>query len=94
MMILLCLFVELGARCARHEFDRRGSRLGAHDVADGACGVAAVLGAVRGVDLVVDVVDCVHEGDVFLDAGGPDRPWWRTRVPRNQAAVRPLTDRT
>jgi hypothetical protein len=35
--------------------------------------VAAVLGAVRRVDLVVDAgVGLLHEGDVFLNAAGPD----------------------
>src|SRR5689334_11003792 len=65
----------LGACCARHEFERRRSRLSAHHGADVGCGVAAVLGAVRGIDLVADVVVCLHnirEGDVFLDAAGPD----------------------
>jgi hypothetical protein len=54
IMVLLYLFVELRARCARHEFDRRGSRLGAYDVVDDARSVAAVLGAVRSVDVLFD----------------------------------------
>ena len=37
-----------------------------------ACGVAAVLGAVRGIEFVVDVVVGVHEGDVFVDAASLD----------------------
>lgn len=42
-------------------------------MADDASGVAAVLSAVHGVDLVVDVgVGLLHKGDVFLDAAGPD----------------------
>src|SRR3712207_6210093 len=55
---------------ARHEFDRGGSCLRAHDVADDDCSVAGVLDAVRGIDFVVDVVVRVHEDDVFLDAVG------------------------
>ncbi len=35
---------------------------------DDACGVAAVLCAVGGVDLVIDVWGGVYEGDVFVDA--------------------------
>lgn len=45
-------------------------------MADDASGVAAVLSAVHGVDLVVDVgVGLLHKGDVFLDAAGPDPPF-------------------
>ncbi len=56
-----------------HELDRRRSRLSAHHGVDEACAVAAILGAVRGVDLVVDAgVGFLHEGDIFLDAAGAD----------------------
>src|SRR6059036_3971603 len=58
---------------SRHELDRRGARLRGHHGVNVACAVAAVLGAVRGVDLVVPAgVGFLHEGDVFLDAARPD----------------------
>ena len=41
-------------------------------MADDACGVAPVLGAVRRVEFIVDVVAGVGEGDVFADAPGLD----------------------
>src|SRR5947209_1712748 len=53
--------------------------------------MAAVLGAVRGIDLVVDVVVClhdIHKGDLFLDAAGPDATlvaYLRAAVPRGSA---------
>jgi hypothetical protein len=45
-----------GAICAGHELDRGGPRLGSHHGVDVSAAVAAVLGAVGGVDLVVEVV--------------------------------------
>src|SRR5437763_8435296 len=57
---------------SRHELDRRGSRLRTDDASDDACGVAAVLGAVGGVDLVIEIGGGVYEDDVFLDAAGAD----------------------
>src|SRR2546430_5109251 len=66
------MVIELRACRARHKFDYRGSCLRAHDASDDACGVAAVLCAGRGVDLVVEVGVGVHEGDVFVDAASPD----------------------
>ena len=41
-------------------------------MADDACGVAAVLCAVGGVDLVIDIAVGVHEGDVFVNATSLD----------------------
>src|SRR5258708_8610509 len=61
---------ELGARGSRHHLDCRGPRLrGQHAVQDPP-GIAAVLGPIGGVDLVVDVVVGVDERDVLLNAGG------------------------
>src|SRR6266567_8236727 len=64
----LVVVPALRACCARHQQDRRGSCLWADDVADDAGSVAAVLGAVCGVDLVVDVASGGCEGDVLIDA--------------------------
>jgi len=44
----------------------------ASGVSTDAFGVSAVFGPVSSVDFVVDVVASVNEGDVFLDAAGPD----------------------
>src|SRR5512132_334321 len=54
------------------ELDRGGSRSGVDDAADDPFAVAAVLVAVGGVDLVVEVGVGVGEGDVLVDAAGPD----------------------
>src|SRR4051794_17752757 len=51
------------------------SRLRCHHGVNVACAVAAVLRLVGGVDLAVDAGVGVHEGDVFLDATGPDAPF-------------------
>src|SRR3989442_2385535 len=56
---------------ARHELERCGTRLRADDVVDDAGGVAVVLGAVRGVDLVV-LLHGLDEENVLVDAAGPD----------------------
>jgi hypothetical protein len=56
---------------ARLQFDRRGSRLSGHHGFDVASAVAAVLGAVRGVDLIVDI------GVGFVRRAAEDTP--RTR---------------
>jgi len=69
-------------------------RLRGLDAADDACCVTAVLGAVRVIDPIVDVIVRVDEADVLLDAAGQDPAFVATWVPRNQAAVRPFTDRT
>jgi len=62
---------------------------------DDAGGVAAVLGAIGGVDLVVEVgVGLFHEGDIFATPPARICPSWRICTPRNQADARPLTDRT
>src|SRR5215208_573044 len=67
--ILFCI----GSPCsAGHELDRGGSCLSVHDTADDVRAVAAVLVAVGGVDLVVEVGVGVGEGDVLVDAAGPD----------------------
>src|SRR5215218_1228335 len=59
---------------AGYELDRGGSGLRVHDAADDPFAVAAVLVAVGGVDLVIEVGVGVGvgEGDVFVDAAGPD----------------------
>jgi hypothetical protein len=48
------------------------ARRGAVDAVDDGCGVAAVLDAVGGVNLVVDLVADLHEGDVLLDTASRD----------------------
>src|SRR5215213_3476310 len=60
-----------GGRCARYEPERRRARLGVGDAVDDAR-VAAVLGAVRGVDLVVDGAVGVLDRDVLLDIASAD----------------------
>src|SRR5580658_10791152 len=67
-----CNAVELRACYARRQFDRRRSRFWAHHHVDVGCSLAAVLGAVRGVDLVVEVGVGVEEHRVFLDAACTD----------------------
>src|SRR5579862_5635443 len=54
---------------ARHELERRGAGLWGDDAVDDGVGVAAVLRAVRGVQLV-DVVVGLDEADVLVDAAG------------------------
>jgi len=54
---------------ARHELERRASRLRARDGVDVAGSVSIVLRAVGGVDLVVHVVR-LDEENVFVDAAG------------------------
>jgi hypothetical protein len=54
---------------ALHEPERRGARLRADDAADDALGRSAVLRAVRGVELVVDVFR-LDEENVFVDTAG------------------------
>src|SRR5215218_1042010 len=66
---LVSTAVALG-RCW-HEPEGRGSRLWADDGVDDAGGVAAVLGAVGGVDLLVQVID-LDQAHVFVDAAGLD----------------------
>jgi hypothetical protein len=41
-------------------------------VADDACGVAAVLCSVGGVDLVIDIGVGLHESDILVDAASLD----------------------
>src|SRR5215216_3001799 len=55
-----------------YEFDRGGSRPGVHHAADDPFAVAAVLVAVGGVDLIVEVGVGVGEDDVPIHAAGPD----------------------
>ena len=62
---------QCGILLTRQELERRGSRFRARDGVGVAGGVAALLRAVLGVDLVVDVVG-LDEEDVFVDAAGPD----------------------
>ena len=84
---LHCVSLGVGLR-AWHELERRGSRLGARDGVDDVGGVAAVLRSIGNIEIVVDGVDGVYEGDVFLDAVGANVAR-RPRAPRNQEAPRP-----
>lgn len=57
----------------RYKFERCSSCLRSQHGVNVACIVAAVLGSVRGVDLVVDgEVGFRHEGDVLVDAASLD----------------------
>src|SRR5919199_1381213 len=67
--------LDLRACRVRHEPERRRACFRADHGRDVAGG-AAVLRPVGGVDLVVDAgVRFLHEGDVLLDAPGPDPPF-------------------
>jgi hypothetical protein len=57
---------------AGHQLDRGGSCLRIHDAVDDPFAVAAVLFSVGSVDLVVEGGVGVGEGDVLVDAAGPD----------------------
>src|SRR2546423_14423219 len=57
---------------ARQKFERRGSRLRSQHAVEDAPGIAPVFGPVGRVDVVVHLVVGVHEGDILLDAAGPD----------------------
>src|SRR5262249_54532631 len=57
---------------ARHELDRRRSGLSGYHGVNIACAVGAVLGVIHSVDLVVDAGVGFLQGDVLLDAAGPD----------------------
>src|SRR5262249_49380254 len=64
---------EQAEQLARQQLDRRGSRRRGHHRIDVACAVTAVLAAVRGVDLIVDVfVGGGREAHVLADAAGLD----------------------
>jgi len=52
-----------------------------------------VLSAVGGVDLVVDLVADVHEGDILLDAAGADMALVALLGATKPGGVRPFTDR-
>jgi len=56
---------------ARHEFERRGSRIRSQCAVEDASCVPAVLGPVGAVDFVVDVVVGVDECDVLLKTADP-----------------------
>src|SRR5262245_17740530 len=73
MKLSSCRAVELRRCRTRYQLDSRDSgRRGYHGV-DVTSVVAAILGAVCGVDPLVEVVvGCPHEGDVLVDAPGPD----------------------
>src|SRR6516165_12282156 len=62
----------LGASYEGHELGRGGLCLGGHHGVDVGAAVAAVLGAVGGVDLVVEVVVGVGERDVLVHPAGLD----------------------
>src|SRR6202011_4947959 len=62
---------ELRAGGARDEFDRGQSRLWRQHTIKDAAGVSAVLGAVGRIDVRLDVVVGVDEGDVLLNTAGP-----------------------
>ena len=65
----------LRTRLARHEFDGRGSHSRGHHRAD-MLWVAAVLGKVRGIDLVIDLgVGLLHKGDILFHAACSDVPF-------------------
>ena len=58
---------------ARHELDRRGPGRRCHHRVDVASAVAQVLGPVRRVDLIIDIVVGVgHEGNVLANPAGLD----------------------
>jgi hypothetical protein len=88
--------VGLATCCARDELERRGSRFRADHGRDVAVRVAVVLGAVGGVDLVVNAVVGVDEEEGDALSTPPARMWpsWRFWMPRNQVEVRPRQDRT
>jgi hypothetical protein len=56
---------------ARYELDRRGPRLWSQHAVEDASGVPAVFGPIGTIDLIVDVVIGVDEGDVLLNTAGP-----------------------
>src|SRR5579872_1852443 len=68
----IVLFFRSELTSARQQSNRRGSRLRTHYGADDFCLIAAVLGAVRSVDLVVEPEINVAEGHVFLDTACAD----------------------
>src|SRR5215211_363801 len=70
--IRFCIRSPLILASVGHELDRGGLRPGVHDAADDPFAVAAVLAAVGGVDLVIEVGVGVGEGDVLVDTAGPD----------------------
>src|SRR5260370_35982178 len=66
-----CGPIELGSRCARHELERRGSRLRGQHAVEDVSGVPAVLGPGGGIDLIVRLVArWVGECDVLQNAPG------------------------
>jgi hypothetical protein len=77
-----------------YELDGGGSGLWVDDPADDPFAVAAVLVAVGGVDLVVEVAVGVGEGDALSTPRARMWPWWRTWVAGNQPPVRPYMERT
>src|SRR5262249_16941169 len=76
---------------ARHQFEGRGSCRRTGDIVDNACGVAAIFGAVHGVDLLVDVVTRdLNEVDIFFDTtelNMPFMPYLYPTKPRSSAPV-------
>src|SRR5262249_20369500 len=57
---------------ARHQFDCRGSCLGGPHRIDPLCAMTAVLGAVGGIDRVVEDGVGIHKSDVSVDAASLD----------------------
>src|SRR5256885_8298362 len=74
---------------ARHEFDRRGSRLRRQHAVEDISSVAPVFGPIRSVDGVVDIVVGVNERNVFLEAPGPDPTFVRLLDATKPGTVRP-----
>src|SRR4029077_1009508 len=70
--LLLVHEVMLGFSGARHQFDRRGSRLWSQHAVENASGVPAVLGPVGSVNFVLDALVGVDECDVLLNTPGSD----------------------
>src|SRR5208283_1861242 len=69
-----CIVVSFDAELmsARQQPNRRGARLSTHYGIDDSCLVAAVLGAVRSVDIVIEPRISVGEDHFFRDTAGAD----------------------
>src|SRR5437879_4065241 len=74
---------------ARHEFDRRRSRLRRQHAVEDISSVAPVFGPIGSVDGAVDIVVGVNEGGVLLEASGPDPTLVRLLDATKPGTVRP-----